>query len=499
MAHLFDNEKEFADILLRPVIACDASVRMLPAQKPEQGVSVATNLDQPDLFYFESVFVTAGRTLDKERGVPVGWNKNDEFFDNVDAWMARKTPEDKQLNLNHNCAYLVGHITDVLAEDLTGAALEDTDIAPDDFNLITKAVLYRVWWNGKERDTEKEQLVATVIEEMAEDKWKVSMECLFHQFDYALLNSDGSVEIVKRTKANSHMTKALRIVGGDGKYDGRRIARVPRNYTFSGKGIVANPANPKSIIRADAILPDFSNEKPGKVYEKTTVTNTEQKKMELEQLKAELTAAKAALADLQAKQNEAEQKRIVELTTAVEVEKSAKAALETSMKAATEQAKAAAEKLASEKAELETSLAAAKAEIAEAKTKQLKAERSAKVVSALKLEQAKADEIVNTLAGLSEEQFTAHIDLLTASLPKPTDTPKLTNLPEPEKKTSLPEPKSAFAAHEGGKDGDHTKELDQAVITPEPDLAAAAEATKQAEKVSEIIAKRFGWTPPAQA
>lgn len=497
---LFDGELDFKEVLQKPILAWESTLRTAISKPQANTLSTATNLDQPDLFYFESVFVTAGHSLDAERGVPVGWNKNDEFFDNLDVWMARKTPEDKQLNLHHDCANLIGHITDVFAEDLSGAALEDGEIAPPDFNLVTKAVLYRVWWTGKQHDEAKEQLVASIIEELPDNKWKVSMECLFSAFDYALLNQDGSVEIVKRTSANAKaMTKALRITGGSGEFNGRRIARVPRNMTFSGKGLVANPANSKSVIRANTILPELINEKVPAVYEKPTlITKTEPKPMELETVKAELAAAKTALAELQAKQNESEQKRVQELTAALDQEKQAKAALETSMKSATEQAKEAAEKLAAKNKELETSLAQAQASIAEAALKQTKTERTSKVVDALKLELAKAETLVENLIGLSDEQFLAHVDLLTATIGKPVEPPKQTNLPEPPKKTSLPEPKSAFAAAEGGKDADHSDVLNGAVADKEPDLSVAAEATKKAEAARNIIAKGFGFKAAAQ-
>lgn len=532
---LFPDEMEFQDALTRPVTALEVLLRTSEpnAKAPADSrplTSTATNLDQPDLFYLESVFVTAGYQIDEDRKLPVGWNRNDEFFEPVDVWMARTTPEDKPLNLNHNCADLVGHITEVFAEDLDGNVITaKDDIAPANFNLVTKGVLYKVWWTGKEHDEKKEQLVASIIEEIPDNKWMVSMECLFSKFDYALLNKDGSVEIVKRTKATAHMTKALRVVNpkADGFYNGRRIARVPRDMTFSGKGLVANPANPKSIIRAETssatIIEDKTNEKRSAVYEKpTTSTNVEQKKMEIEALKAELATAKAALAEANTKNREAEEKRVADLTKELDTLKQAKASLETAVEATGKQAKEASDKLIAEKNELTNSLAQVQKELADMRLEKTKAERVGKVIDDLKLEKAKAETLVESLVALSSEQFDSHIQLLAQSLTvtspagagsvgtnpqagntnfgggvqKPTEPPLKTGLPVPEKKTNLPVHKGVITAAEGGKDADETATLDQAIISNEPALSVAAETNKQAETVCNIIAKAFGYKAP---
>lgn len=547
--HLFENELGFADVLASPLMAWQSPLRQPPVRQspvrqsplhapvetppsPAQNspadspadsladspaIATATNIDQPDLYYLESVFATAGYTIDPERGVPVGWNHNDDFMLPGDVWMARTTPEDKPLNLNHNCADIIGHITDVFAEDLQGNLIEaDASTIPESFNLVTRGVLYRVWWTGKAHDEKREALVAGIISELP-DKWCVSMECLFYHFDYALLDeATGSVTVVERTKANSDMTKSLRIVGGKGVYDGRRIARVPRKMVFSGKGIVANPANPKSIIRAETQIIEENQINTQNVYEIVTQANSETNmtEKEIEALKAELAAAKTALADAHSKNKEADQKQIAELTAALAAEKAAKASLEDAVKAANEQAKASVEKLVTEKNEVTATLAKAQAELAEIKQQKVQTDRASKVVDSLKVERAQADSLVKTLAGLSDEQFDAHVALLAQSVTltsapvpggavtnnpqgsggtsaKPAPRQPQTGVGTRPKKTSLPA-HQAFASEEGGDDEGDEAALDEVSPVSEPALATAAEIEAKSDTVRAVFSKIFG-------
>ena len=74
------------------------------------------------------------------------------------------------------------------------------------------------------------------------------MECLFPDFDYALANENGETKIVKRDEESAFLTKHLRSYGGDGKYEDYKVGRLLRNLSFSGKGLVSKPANPRSVI-----------------------------------------------------------------------------------------------------------------------------------------------------------------------------------------------------------------------------------------------------------
>lgn len=554
---LFPEEMAFAEELSAPVLAWTAPVRgcfpvspSFPAQenngKPE--ISSATNLDQPDLYYLESVLCTAGFDVDPDRDLPVGWNNNDDVFDPAETWVARSTPVDKPLNLGHDCARIIGHITECYAEDLTGATLasgsEDV-AAPSAFNLVTKGVLYRVWWTGKEHDTAREEEVERVVAELPDGKWGVSMECLVGSFDYALY-ADGKVQVIQRTKSTAHLSKHLRRAKGSGEYQGKRIGRLLRNLTFSGKGIVANPANPKSVVRAETAetptAPTFfdrTNEKLTEnppenlaasregVYPQPTPAESGHKprvkpepQMEIEALKGELTAAKSALsaaqtelAEFKAQAAKASEAKLASVTAELETERKAKADLTSASQAATAQVKAELDKLVEAKAALETELAEAKESLAKVEADKADLARAAQVADALKLDPEAAAKLVASLKGFDDKAFADHIELVAALTVKsgtansnnsqqgntnfggksPKQPEGKTGLGVPGKKTPLPTTKSAFAADEGGEDGGDSEAVTAATEDGDtPDLAVA-ETQKRAEKVRMTLAKAFGY------
>ena len=98
-----------------------------------------SNPDQVDLYYLESVLVSTG------------WNKNDDVFLTQSTWNARNTPEDKQFNFMHDENDIIGHITGSYIANREGDLLE-TDTPPDQFDIITQAVLYNSWTDPENRE-----------------------------------------------------------------------------------------------------------------------------------------------------------------------------------------------------------------------------------------------------------------------------------------------------------------------------------------------------------
>lgn len=86
-----------------------------------------------------------------------------------------------------------------------------------------------------------------IISGIANNKWFVSMEALFNNFDYAM--DDGvTAKVIARNEKTAFLTKHLRAYGGNGVFNNIKIGRVLKNIVFSGKGLVRKPANPESII-----------------------------------------------------------------------------------------------------------------------------------------------------------------------------------------------------------------------------------------------------------
>ena len=188
------------------------------------------NPEQIDLYYIKSVLVSTG------------WNKNDDVFTPQATWSARNSPEDKQFNLMHDENDIIGHITGSYVVDRNGEAIAD-DTQPDDFDIITEAVLYNSWTKPENRERMNQ-----IIAEIEEGKWFVSMECLFAGFDYALIDDNGNSKLLERNEGSAFLTKHLRAYGGNGEYEGYKVGRCLRDISFSGKGLVSKPANPRSVI-----------------------------------------------------------------------------------------------------------------------------------------------------------------------------------------------------------------------------------------------------------
>jgi hypothetical protein len=201
--------------------------------KQVQHSLTASEKEQPlDLYQMSSVLVSTG------------WNKNDDVFDSKETWEARSTPEDKPFNYMHNEMDIIGHITANRVVDFDGNAIpEGLESPPVDFEIITDGVIYKSWSNLEQNDR-----INTLIQEIKEGKWYVSMECLFPNFDYALLDSSGQTKLIKRSEASAFLTKHLRAYGGSGLYEDYKVGRLLRNISFSGKGLVSKPANPRSVI-----------------------------------------------------------------------------------------------------------------------------------------------------------------------------------------------------------------------------------------------------------
>ena len=196
-------------------------------------IKASSNPNQIDLYYLKSILVSTG------------WNKNDDVFDAAQTWSAKNTPEDKQFNFMHNENDIIGHITGSYVVDRNGNKIlsEENETAPEEFDIVTEAVLYNSWTNPENRERMKK-----IIAEIEEGKWFVSMECLFAGFDYAIIDREGKAKTIARSEESAFLTKHLKAYGGTGEYEGYRIGRSLRDISFSGKGLVSKPANPRSVI-----------------------------------------------------------------------------------------------------------------------------------------------------------------------------------------------------------------------------------------------------------
>jgi len=445
--------------------------------------------------------------------VSTGWNKNDDVFDLLETWGARHSPEDTPFNYEHQSDQIIGHITGNYVIDVNGNVIADDstiDDLPAKFHIVTSAVLYKIWDKPELQDR-----MDKILAEIEEGKWFVSMECYFRGFDYAMLGKDGQAKIVARNEQTAFLTKHLRAYGGTGQYGEFKVGRLLRNIVFSGKGLVAKPANPESIIFAEAseefrpaqanIEEIFSHSKslgyetmPQQQEQKTNMT------VEVNELQKQLEAALAKIATLEAQARDNDVKKIqatLESTEAIAV--SLKTRVEELSKALeTETAEA-----AKFKVELDTVKTALSAKEEEAKTLASKLEaievekktieRLNKLKSALKVNPEDADalksvETLNeSLAALSDEAFEKFIETQAKFTPAPL-APKQTPAPLAPKATNKPAPMGGKASEDEGAENADATALEN--VTPEnsADLSAVASEEDSVTKLRQSIAGLFG-------
>ena len=358
------------------------------------------NSDQFDLKYIYSILSTTG------------WNRNDDVFDRLEMWSARNTAEDKPFNKGHNPNEIIGHITGNFVVDENYELIDtnsDFDSLPEKFHIVTSAVIYK---HVSSRDEKLTESTEELITQISAGKWFVSMEALFSNFDYAVIAANGDERVIQRNEDTAFLSKHLRSYGGAGEYNGMKLGRVMRNLTFSGKGLVENPGNPESIIfkeednfifkgaanytpeisllvtssnsKGDSSMSD-NNEQVRSLQAQVETLEARLKELDEEKVQAEISAFEKACADKDAEINE--------LTEKLEA---AKEALEASKKGS--------EELEAAKAEGDSQIAELKEKLDAIAAENLKTDRVSALVDK-GVDKAEAESLVETFAGITDEQF----------------------------------------------------------------------------------------------
>ena len=362
------------------------------------------NPNQIDLFYYDSILAS------------VGWNKNDDVFDPIETWLARNSAADKPVNYQHDESDIIGHMVDTIVLSDGNVVPNDINVdeIPEKFDVLTASVLYTHW------ETEDlKQRIAKIIEQIDNGELYVSMECLFPNFDYALMYTDGSQKVVQRNEDTAFLTKYLRCYGGSGVWKDARIGRVLRNIIFSAKGIVNKPANSRSIIlNTDKYQPFFVSkskeltklgdnkmseilEKQVEELKKTLASVQEENKKLVDKEKDGIAQAKAALETQLAEVKADLQKQVASLNSVIS-EKDNKISTLNSLVEEKDKT------ILAKDAEIK-----AKADCMEdMKKAEMKMKRKAKLTSA-GLTEAEADSTVDKWSNASDEQFDEVVKLYT--------------------------------------------------------------------------------------
>lgn len=379
------------------------------------------NIDRMDLYPIQTILVSTGR------------NENFDIFTKDEAWEARFSAEDKPFNFMHKQRDIIGHITENFVIDDGGRSIpSEASLAevPEKFHIVTPAVIYRFW----EDKAQKDRIERLIAEIESGNKWFVSMECLFADFDYGLTSPEGESRIVTRNHETAGLTKYLKQYGGTGVIEGGyTIGRVLRKIIFSGKGLVSNPANKESIIFNNtktfaSVSTDLgyinltcsnTNESKGKsiMAEKELVASVATLNTNIEDnaafklIKSENDSLKKSVAELTTKLSEVSSQSTAEKVTSLEKEITSLKASLTEVSAKLEKSESAAKEFASAKDKAEAEKDEVKKDFENMKKEKTKAERVSALVS-LNAPKEEADRVVAEFADLSDEKFASIATLL---------------------------------------------------------------------------------------
>lgn len=233
---------------------------------------------QPDLLYFSAIFVSSGENL------------NHAYFLPSELVKAEGTIVNKALDVEHKEEDVVGHIyarefmgvdgTKIELEEL--ASMEEASLDKKEFHVAIAGIVYK-------------NRFPNLAEEIADKKWKVSMEAYYRDYDVKV----GDL-ILKRKEAEAlglasdiadTLGNITKIVKKGKELAEGPLTRVLRDVIFSGCGIVKNPANPPSVILETAKNNNEDEESNDQViildYDKLEQSNNNVTSADIEEVRKE--------------------------------------------------------------------------------------------------------------------------------------------------------------------------------------------------------------------
>jgi len=226
-----DNNRIFVEA---PIIVVE---RVSSGAQEKASILAFPDEKQQDLQYIRSILVSAGT------------NKNGAHFLPSEMLKAHNTVVNKAIDIEHEESKVIGHIYECAFLHKNG----------DSFDPMAIIKEYEAAGRNLDENLDTDIAVAGVIhkmrfpeiaDEISAGEWKVSMECYFRDFDIRIGNS-----IISRNEAMALgydpdllVRGFVKLKAGSKELGMHHVARVLRDITFSGMGIVKNPANPHSII-----------------------------------------------------------------------------------------------------------------------------------------------------------------------------------------------------------------------------------------------------------
>ncbi len=183
---------------------------------------------QVDLLHIEAVLVTEGI------------NENDDAFTHAELKRALSSPILKPMNWQHKDDNILGVMYAVEARDMNGKVL--AEIGDEPVELVVQGA---VWHHLPHIKVTAEEIVKRI----EKSNLFVSMECWFDDYNYGFYTSAGEFyDLVERNDETAFLDKCLKVCGGTGQYNGKRIGRALSGINFGGVAFVDRPANKRSLI-----------------------------------------------------------------------------------------------------------------------------------------------------------------------------------------------------------------------------------------------------------
>ena len=255
---VFEGEKEIASLVANNKTKCDSTLVTDISVKTEslnnvcKGNACAIASIAPNGYKPTDDVTTLSSIL-----VSDIWNANDDVFTSEEILSRYSTAKFKPINWMHKgsedtenenigvmleTTLVEGDVPEVNIIKAEDASCSDPRACSGKIHVKQDGII----WSGYF------PTYAQKIKKGIQDgKLFVSMECFFEDFGYALRkNEDSEIIFLDRTDANSKISKDLIAFGGKGttQYKGQKyqVGRWLKNITFSGQGVVYEPANKKN-------------------------------------------------------------------------------------------------------------------------------------------------------------------------------------------------------------------------------------------------------------
>lgn len=220
--------------------------------------------------------------------VSTGINRNDDVFIGAELLPVRATGAHKPVTYEHDPNQIIGHMIRTYATEKDGTIVPD-DMTPTEprFDITAEAVLYSFLFPELVDDIKRKASMKNLF---------VSVEVWFKDYDYLV----GTQRVKRNQMTASELEHRLRINGGAGEYEGKRIGRILKNMIIGGIGVVEDPANLESVIKSVAysnsdVVQNIENEIIYENIQENLIGSSKEEKMVPKKIVEETVALASAI------------------------------------------------------------------------------------------------------------------------------------------------------------------------------------------------------------